>query len=149
MKVFYLFLFSIYVTNSEDWTYNQKWNDTCATGKTQSPINIVLSNIDNFTCLDTLQLQIIPNFGEAEAQNHLKDRNILTKGNFSTLKIKFPDKTTAIQYQNLQFHLHHRSQHHVNGYEHDVEIHFVHSTTDNSIQRTLAVVGFLFKQYDD
>lgn len=48
-------------------------------------------------------------------------------------------------FNSLQFHLHHRSEHYVDGIEYDAELHVVHVSSDN----TLAVVGVLFKGVDE
>lgn len=44
-------------------------------------------------------------------------------------------------YNAVQFHLHHKSEHHINGKEYDLELHVVHQATDKS----LAVFGIFFQ----
>ena len=124
------------------WTYEGEegpahWGDldptyaTCASGQTQSPIDIV-----NPTQGD------LPDI--AFAEQLVSPVNIINNGH--TIQVDAPaggwitiDDTT---YELTQFHFHSPSEHSVGGEAHDMELHLVHMDTDGN----LAVLGVLIDE---
>jgi carbonic anhydrase len=125
------------------WTYEgeegpEHWGDLsedfalCSTGRAQSPIDISGSQSVNLA-------DIAFNYQPSAL-------NIFNNGH--TIQVAYDEGSSITynetQYQLLQFHLHHPSEHTFNGESFAMEIHFVHRSADGD----LAVVGVLLRESD-
>ena len=125
------------------WTYEgeegpDEWGNLdanyalCGTGRAQSPIDI--------SGQQTIGLQDIQfNYQPCEL-------NIFNNGH--TIQANYDAGSSIIynetEYQLIQFHFHHPSEHTIAGQAFDMELHLVHATASGN----LAVVGILLQQGD-
>lgn len=123
------------------WTYEGEegpdhWGELsddfalCSTGRTQSPINIV-------TVVGT-------NVGDIAFDYHDSALNILNNGH--TVQVNYDAGSSIMyngtQYDLVQFHFHHPSEHTINGVASPMEVHFVHRSAEGN----LAVVGVMLNE---
>ncbi|MBE9209509.1 carbonic anhydrase [Nostoc sp. LEGE 06077] len=108
--------------------------ELCYTGKRQTPIDLQVSNVKSLdqNNQDLLVVKYQPT-----------PLNLINNG--KTIQINYQPgsliESDRQVYQLLQFHFHHPSEHHINGKEYDMELHFVHRSQAGN----LAVVGVLLK----
>jgi len=112
------------------------WGDfaaICATGLQQSPIDIVLQDVQ-------------PGVLTPIEMSYKSRPNISASNNGKTLKFDLPGagsmKIGSVTYNLLQFHLHAASEHTFNGGSFELELHFVHQNASG----TLAVLGVMVKE---
>jgi len=114
----------------ENWGELDPTYFACSTGEAQSPINI--------TAAQSLNLKDIEFSYQPSKLNIFNNGHTIQvaydKGSFITYN--------EIQYQLLQFHFHHPSEHTLNGEVFDMELHFVHRDANGS----LAVVGVMLTE---
>ena len=120
-----------------DWSYEDTdWTklgfSECG-GKVESPINIETNT--------TIKAQLAPlvfNYAAVPATvvntGHTIQANV-KRGNFISVN--------GAEFQLMQFHFHHRSEHTVNGTAYDMELHLVNQ---DSVSGNLAVLGVFLKQ---
>lgn len=105
----------------------------CATGKYQSPINLV----------NPTPAKLPPIICEYYSTTRLNIRNT-----GHTIEVASPEgnwiEVDGMRYQLLQFHFHAPSEHTVAGKSFDMEMHFVHKSEEGN----LAVVGLLIESGD-
>jgi len=138
--------------HAADWNYNSlgdDWgsvNELCATGKQQSPIDI---NTDNTQLAETLKILK----GTYKNFEGLSGLYMLDKG--YTIQANLPGGISggnggykrifwnghSGQFESLQFHVHAPSEHTVNGYHFDLELHVVHLFADGTLG---GVIGVFF-----
>ncbi len=125
------------------WTYEgeegpEHWGDIksayalCGTGTTQSPIDIT-------TTVSTDIGDIAFNYAPSAL-------NIFNNGHTIQAAYDAGSSITynGVQYDLLQFHFHHHSEHSINGVISPLEIHFVHRSAEGA----LAVVGVMLNEGD-
>lgn len=123
------------------WTYEGEegpdhWGELsedfalCSTGRTQSPINI--------------ETVIGTNINDIAFDYHDSALNILNNGH--TVQVNYDAGSSitynGVQYDLVQFHFHHPSEHTINGAASPMEIHFVHRSAEGN----LAVVGVMLNE---
>ncbi|CDW77350.1 UNKNOWN [Stylonychia lemnae] len=122
--------------------YNQggsDWTGTCATGKSQSPVDIPVDNISgssiNSKYFRSNKLLDIMVSQKSMSNITLQDNIYTYQYSFSDGYLAFWDENDSLQtFQLLQFHVHAPSEHTFNGQYYDVEVHFVHKhTTENRL----------------
>jgi carbonic anhydrase len=106
------------------WSYGEKWDGVCATGKRQSPVD--LRSGGSFA--PRIQLEYWPTPMRVMNNGHTIELEY-DAGSFLVLDGK--------RYALKQFHFHHPSEHHLDGKSFPLEVHFVHKSEDGK----LAVVG--------
>lgn len=122
----------------QDYDLQDQWGGDCQTGKRQSPININSRYVQGCESQATFDLSAKDELYTQIAYNP-HNENLKTPFTLSTINIT---KYGASKIFNaIQFHLHHRSEHHLNKREYDLELHIVHQAEDKS----LAVFGILFE----
>lgn len=111
---------------SEDWV-------ACGAGMAQSPVDIT-------DATEIALTNITFNYGETAM-------NIFNNGHTIQINVDEGSSITynEIEYQLLQFHFHHPSEHTVNGEPADMELHFVHQSENGN----LAVVGVMLMAGDE
>lgn len=121
-------------TSPEHWAELDELFAPCEVGKTQSPVNIEHTKVQENAKLKPIEVHYKPskvslvNNGhtiQADLQN--ADNHIVVEGKTYTLK---------------QFHFHLPSEHEVDGQHTDMELHFVNKSDDGKT----AVLGILIKQ---
>lgn len=115
--------------NPAQWAKLNPEFETCATGLTQSPINIQQAIKANLPSLEFQYQETVPSIVN---NGHTIQIN-LAKGN--SLKVG------EQQYELLQFHFHTPSEEQINGKRSSMVAHFVHQSTDGK----LGVVALLIK----
>lgn len=134
-------------------TYNyldsgDDWKGDCATGREQSPIDIV---VDYCEKLEATTLQI--EFNNTEVESEEEDLGVTFKAyaKWSTLILKKDGETYHFDAQ--QFHFHAPSEHRVDGQLFDGEMHIVHQLrAGEHLTRDYAVIGIFFdadESYED
>lgn len=128
---------------ASSWNYDQHGDDwhegVCATGTSQSPINI-----------NTGDLEV----GSYKANMSYKGKTVDAENNGHTVQFNPDGRTLEIvdnvsgttqKFTLLQFHLHNGSEHTVDGVRHDLEAHFVHANSaflaGDMVNGRLAVIG--------
>ncbi|KAI9034848.1 carbonic anhydrase [Aspergillus affinis] len=104
-------------------------NEACASGRHQSPIDIITEEI-GYAAPGTLHIDI-PNTNASTFENIGAGLEVLARGSL-TLKNK--------QYPLKQFNFHTPSEHRINGEYFPMEVHFIFQTANET-----AVVDFLFQ----
>lgn len=113
-----------------------KWGELsliCAEGNFQSPINIIsiqaIAQSNNLLAInyDQVKIAIISNLG-FEIMALIEEEYLL--------------KYQSNQYKLLQFHFHSDGEHTIDGVNRLLELHLVHSDTNNN----LSVIGILFEE---
>ena len=120
---------------------------TCATGKSQSPVDIVTGSLQNDPAAQTLGWNI-PDKAAAQFANVAKGSGAYELYNGHTFEVSHIDATFTYQnvvYKLKQFHMHALSEHTIDGKHTELEIHFVHTTDDASAANKVLVVGVFFK----
>jgi carbonic anhydrase len=122
-----------YFHNGDDWT------GTCATGTSQSPIDITgYTDVDKSDGYSPLTLSYLPVSGfTRDTEGH----NYKLTGGFGTLIAVDVDKTGNYTYAVGQFHFHAPSEHVLEGVEYPLEIHIVHTLVASSAVNPLNIVG--------
>jgi carbonic anhydrase len=132
-----------YFHNGEDWT------GICATGTSQSPIDIVdsteVDNGDGYSPLSTTYVAV-SNF-DSDVEGH----NYKLIGGFGTLTAVDVAKTGNYTYAAIQFHFHAPSEHKLDGVEFALEVHIVHALVPSSAVNPLnyAVLSVLFTEGEE
>jgi carbonic anhydrase len=105
----------------------------CSKGKMQTPINIIATLDTNITALDfdykTSSTNVINN-GHTVQVNIISGSSVVIDGEEFELK---------------QFHFHTPSENNINGYQYQLEAHFVHATKNGD----LAVVAVMFEEGEE
>ena len=119
------------------------WPDTCATGSSQSPIDIDDSAdyIDEVTEGDDGYVSLTTNYSPLTVSGTFTKYSYLvdsSTSDYGTLTVE-TDSGTRV-YTAEQFHFHAPSEHTFDGDHADLEMHVVHLTTDGRI----AVIGLFF-----
>jgi carbonic anhydrase len=113
------------------WSYDGKWGGTCATGARQSPIDIGAASQAKLPALKI-------------AWGH-RASTIVNNGH--TIQVNMPPGSTLQapggNFQLVQFHLHHPSEHHLGGKTFPLELHYVHASTTKA--NALAVIGVMIE----
>lgn len=112
------------------WSELEKDYHTCVDGKSQSPINIQVTDHLGLTAMDlnyTTGSQTLVNNGHS-VQVNIKEGSTFTMG--------------SDVYELKQFHFHTPSENNINAKSYPLEIHFVHATKDNK----LAVIAVMFEE---
>ncbi|KAK6139939.1 hypothetical protein DH2020_026315 [Rehmannia glutinosa] len=120
-------------TGPDKWASLNPSFTLCATGKSQSPINIVTDQV------------VINNKLKPLARNY-HAVNVTLVDNKFTVAIEYPDHTGGIivddkPYSLKQMHWHSPSEHRINGNRFAAELHMVHVSDDGNV----SVVATLFK----
>lgn len=118
----------------------------CGTGKEQSPIDIVKSNVKDEKGLK-VYMSWNPNPKTVFLQN--KVYFVQADGNWMVFISMHPDGKVRT-WEAVQFHFHYRGEHTIDGVTYDAELHIVCAETPESQsiagdKRNLAAFGFLFK----
>ena len=118
---------------AEHWgELSEEW-EACSLGNAQSPIDIA-----NATPVDLKNIEV--NYGDTAL-------NIFNNGH--TIQVNYDEGSgifyNEIEYDLLQFHFHHPSEHMIDGQLADMEIHFVHASETGN----LAVIGVLLMSTDE
>jgi len=129
-------------THEKHWDYSQngpaQWGEfskVCATGKSQSPINIVSDQSTKLNSSYGLTLNASVQTNAKVIDNGHSIKVTPAKGG----TISFNDETFKL----LQFHFHGKSEHTIDGKRYDMVAHFVHQ---NLKTKQLAVVAVLFEE---
>lgn len=117
----------------DNWASLSEAFALCGEGMAQSPIDIT-----NATEADLADLEF--SYGETAV-------NILNNGH--TIQVNYDEGSTVTidgtEYNLLQFHFHHPSEHTIDGEAFPMELHLVHADADGN----LAVVGVMLAQGDE
>ena len=127
-----------------EWGYEghnsaENWGDLtpeygkCKTGKNQSPINIITTEVKHSDHQSAINFNYVTPAVEIVNNGHTVQLNI-EKGSSITVNGK--------EYLLKQFHFHTPSENQINGENFPLEAHFVHVSKDGN----LAVVGVLFNE---
>ncbi|KAI0536007.1 alpha carbonic anhydrase [Xylaria digitata] len=111
------------------WHQLSPENSACATGTNQSPINMVAGSF-TLTPASNLSVTLPDNVAEAEFENLGSTIEVVMEGKGGTLELN------GLEYELLQFHFHHPSEHVDNGVGLPMEMHMVFSR-----ETQLAVIG--------
>lgn len=116
----------------------EHWKDLCdgfaaCGGQSQSPINIVTSEVTNTTTLTQLNINYVSTPVDIINNGHTVQFNV--SGNNT---ITLGDK----EYKLLQFHYHAESEHTIDGSHYPIEVHFVNQYSDSDY----SVVGIMFEE---
>jgi len=134
---------------ANEWNYEEQgnnWHGTCASGLSQSPINIDTNQVqasEKIIKLSYKANQLTANHNGHTVQFTPNDRNISLLDNVSG---------NLEEFTLVQFHLHNGSEHTVNNVRHDLEAHFVHANHDfltGGSHPRLAVIGVFINADDD
>jgi len=123
---------------------------TCASGKSQSPIDVQTGSLSVVSSAQTLGWNI-PDRTAAEFVQYSKGQggeSSMELYNGHTFQVEHLDATFTynnVVYKLKQFHMHTLSEHTINGEHSDLEIHFVHTTDDAAAANKVLVVGAFFK----
>lgn len=124
------------------WTYEgeegpEHWGSLksayalCGTGTTQSPINITTAVVS--ADIGDITFSYAPSALKMYNNGHTAEVDY-DEGSFIVYN--------GIQYNLVQFHFHHHSEHTINGVTSPLEVHFVHRSADQA----LAVVGVMMNE---
>lgn len=109
---------------AEEWNYDNygdDWTGGCASGMSQSPIDLDTSNLthENFYADFALKGRAVSAFNNGHAV-------VFTP---TGRQVEIIDNVSGMleNFKLLQFHLHNGSEHTVNGFRYDLEAHFVHA----------------------
>jgi carbonic anhydrase len=123
---------------------------TCASGKSQSPVDVVTGSLKLEASAQTLGWNI-PDKSAAQFANLVKGQggdSAYELYNGHTFQVEHIDATFTynnVVYKLKQFHMHTASEHTIDGKHSDVEMQFVHTTDDASAPNKVLVVGAFFK----
>jgi carbonic anhydrase len=118
-------------------TSGDNWEGQCSVGHLQSPIDIQTSNV--FTDSSLKAYGSVNNLNNATLQyDHHKLLVNYDQGSFT-----FVDEHGESHWKSLQFHFHSASEHHIDGYEYDVEFHIVFQNKNDPSK--LLVTGFFIQ----
>ena len=122
-------------TKGIDYTQSgDNWDGQCSIGHLQSPIDIQTSDV--FTDSALKAYGNLNNLNNATLQyDHHKLLVNYDQGSFT-----FIDEHGESQWKSLQFHFHAASEHHIDGYEYDEELHIVFVNKNDP--NRLLVTGF-------
>ena len=119
-------------SNPQNWGRENPQYSTCSSGKQQSPIDIITSDVIVNKTLQPLTRDY-----------HVYNASLSTAG--VSVEVVFSGRGEVVidgkAYYLKQMHWHTPSEHRINGIQYDAELHQVHAASDGS--RT--VVGILFK----
>jgi carbonic anhydrase len=142
-----LALVSIYIqqisSQTSEWDYfegGDDWTGICASGSSQSPIDLKDSIVTKITSEDdkySVTLNLVGDFTAEWAQGDTGSLGI--SGSFGSVKIN--DKTISV----TNFHFHSPSEHTINGDYLDIELHFIGADEDQKFYE----MAFLFKADED
>jgi carbonic anhydrase len=122
-------------TGPENWGDLSEEFETCATGESQSPIDIVVEDVVEGEDDQTLEIEY-------------KDTPVTLTNNGHSIQVNYePGSTITVDgqtYELLQFHFHNPSEHRVDGELATMELHLVHQDEDGNI----AVIGVLLEEGD-
>ncbi|MBE9003566.1 carbonic anhydrase [Fortiea sp. LEGE XX443] len=108
--------------------------ELCYSGKRQTPIDLQLASVKSID--NKNQDLLVVNYQPTPL-------NLINNG--KTIEVDYQPgsfiDSDRQAYQLLQFHFHHPSEHHINGKEYDMELHFVHRNQAGN----LAVIGVFLK----
>ena len=131
-----------HAAHEKHWDYGQngpaqwgEFSETCAIGKSQSPVNIVITESVKLDEKNSLTLNEDTKTTAKVIDNGHSIKVTPKKGGSITLKGETFDL--------LQFHFHGKSEHTVNGKPYDMVAHMVHQ---NPKTKQLAVVAVFFKE---
>lgn len=117
-------------TGPANWGNLNTEYSLCETGKNQSPINItqaIKASLSELNFDYVADVASIKNNGHSIQSNIADGSSVMINGK---------------EFNLLQFHFHSPSEHHVNGNNYPLEVHFVHADKDMN----LAVVGVFFEE---
>ncbi|KAI5795322.1 alpha carbonic anhydrase [Peziza echinospora] len=112
-------------------------NTLCATGKNQSPINVIPGENAKLAKQIQLNYPLFDNNIEVYNNGH----TILFTPKDAGLKGKYGATLDGKKYKLIQFHFHGPSEHQIRSEVYPLEVHFVHQAEEGG---NLAVVGVLF-----
>jgi len=117
----------------------------CGTGKQQSPIDIN-KHVTQVSDMAQMKLGVYKNLDQADNQPTVKDTGYTVKATFpgsygsnGVFQRKFWDYTEWAQFESVQLHIHAPSEHTVNGYHYDAELHIVHAFANGSFGGVLGI----------
>lgn len=120
------------------------WGATCASGQSQSPIDLVDSQSAE-EGYGSIRIEYAPTklFGVEDYDSTFK-----LVGSFGTLTAVNVDRTGEFTYSSAQCHFHAPSEHAVGGHLYPLELHIVHVLSSSSLPNPLnyAVLGVLFEE---
>lgn len=131
--------------NYNDFT---SWHGECNIGHSQSPINIVTSNVA--LCGKT-RFKVSMWNGTTTVNPALGAHSSLKSEYPSSVMTVVDSKGKLLQYLSQQYHLHEPSEHTINEERAGLELHIVHAINSDlfSDEMTYAVLGVLFKEVPD
>ncbi|UQZ35564.1 carbonic anhydrase [Paenibacillus sp. PK3_47] len=124
-------------TSPEHWAELDELFTACSTGTSQSPVNIVQTQVKEDEALSPVQVKYSPS-----------PVSILNNGHTIQVNLQNQDNTIILEgtaYVLQQFHFHLPSEHEVDGKHAAMELHLVHKSDDG----VLAVVGVLITKGAD
>eukprot|EP00253_Pinus_taeda_P007084 PITA_07084 len=110
----------------------EEWR-TCDNGKEQSPIDLVMKNIEIFPSLGKLQ----KSYRAANASLKNRGHDIMVRWAEGAGTIRIDGTSFTL----VQCHWHSPAEHTINGKRYPLEIHMVHKSVDNQT----VVIGILYK----
>lgn len=120
-------------TGAEHWGSLDTLFHACAEGKEQSPIDLEQAKIELNSEAD-IEVKYQSSLFTIKNNGHTIQADATTQENFLVLDGK--------EYTLAQFHFHAPSEHEIDGELSEMEVHFVHTNSDNE----LAVLGILMKK---
>ena len=147
MKTLFLLVLALYCTfylvewhgsSGIDYTdRGDNWDGQCSIGHLQSPIDIQTSDV--FTSSSYKAYGKLNDLKNATLQyDHHKLLVNYDQGSFT-----FIDDDGISEWRSLQFHFHAASEHHIDGYEYDAELHIVFVNKNDP--HRLLVTGFFIQ----
>ena len=125
---------------SSEIDYTQRgdnWDGQCTEGHLQSPIDIQTSN-----ALTSLHHQAFGKLNDLNnATMHYDHHKLLVE--YDQGSFTFVDDEGISEWKSLQFHFHSASEHHIDGYEYDAELHVVFQNKNDP--HKLLVTGFFIQ----
>lgn len=125
----------------EHWHYpsdNDVWGGICKSGRQQSPIDLPLTVLSGIA-------------KKSQLLNDLNYNKVDWKGADTSHGIKFQSDNNAgfltlmnKKFNLIQFHMHSKSEHTVAGSQFDLELHFIHKSSDGEF----AIIGVLCQAED-
>ncbi|OMJ88242.1 hypothetical protein SteCoe_9824 [Stentor coeruleus] len=128
------------------WDYlksGDDWPDICHNGKSQTPINIESSIIDDVPFSDPEHMSLAFSFQEKQIPGQLTATTYKFEGDFGTLQISKNGEVWLQKAQIVNAHFHSPSENHVEGKDFDIEMHIV--MKDESQKHTFVVFGVFYK----
>jgi carbonic anhydrase len=126
------------LASCQDYGNQGSWGEICEKGQEQSPINIPTRKANGCQPNFTFALEAKDEKYVQIAYSH-ENENLKTPFNLSTITLTTNGKKKV--FNSLQFHIHHTSEHQIDGKYFDFEIHIVHQAAD----KQLAVYGMFFR----